>query len=186
MFSTSSQDQSIFSTSCQSQSMFLTCRFRSRRAADSSLLCGPKRQPRPSSGCAATRSLQAFVQFSLSNGFIPMSPGFSTRGTFGCGDVSLAPALRQSPSTLWRPHVHVVLPPLPCQRPWPLSPELSMHSWSTRTTPLHLSLSPPHFELLPTLQGDAHPASHTKTKSTVGSSCIPPSRCLRRRPQSAV
>ena len=92
----------------------------------------------------------------------------------GYGDVLLVPlhALRQSP---WRPHVHMVLPPSPSRQPWPLRPELPMHSWSTRKTPLHMSFSPPHFELLPTLQGDAHQASRTKTKSTVGSSHTVPS-----------
>ena len=76
----------------------------------------------------------------------------------GYGDVSLAPlrALRQSPSTLWLPHVHVVSPPWTCQQPWPLRPEISMHSWSAHKTQLRLSLSPPHSELLPTRQGDAH------------------------------
>ena len=54
-------------------------------------------------------------------------------------------------------------PPLTCQQPWPLRPELSMHSWSTRKTQLRLSLSPPHSELLPTRQGYAHQASRTKT-----------------------
>ena len=111
---------------------------------------------------------------------VPTRPGY--------GDVSLATlrALRQSPSTLWRPHVHVVLPPLPYQQPWPLRPELSMQFWSTRRTQLHLSFLPPHFELLPTRQGDTHQASRTKTKSTVGSSHTLPSRCLRRRPRLAV
>ena len=61
-----------------------------------------------------------------------------------------------------------------------------MHSWSTRTTPLRLSLSPPHSELLPTRQGNSRQASRTKTKSTVGSSHILPSRCLTRRPRFAV
>ena len=57
---------------------------------------------------------------------------------------------------------------------------------STRKIPLHLSFSPPHFELLPTKQRDARQASRTKTKSTVGSSHILPNRCLRRRPRLAV
>ena len=106
----------------------------------------------------------------------------------GYGDVSLAPlrALRQSPSTLWRPHVHVVLPPSPCQQPWPLRPDLSIHSWSARRTPLRLSFLLPRSGLLPTLRGDAHQAPRTKTKSTVGSSHILPSRCLRRPPRLAV
>ena len=69
-------------------------------------------------------------------------------------------------------HVHVVLPPSPCLLPLPLRPELSMHSWSTRKTPLHLSLSPPRSGLLPTKQGDARQASRTKTKSTVGSQSL--------------
>ena len=104
----------------------------------------------------------------------------------GYGDVSLAPlrALRQSPSTLWRPHVHVVSPPSSRQQPWRLRPELSMHSWSMRKTPLHLSWSPQHFEL-PT-QRDAHQASRTKTKSTVGSWHTLSSRCLGRRPRLTV
>ena len=54
LYSSCRQSQSMFSTSCQSQSMYLTCRFRSRRAADSNSLCDPKRQPRPSSGYVAT------------------------------------------------------------------------------------------------------------------------------------
>ena len=95
-------------------------------------------------------------------------------------------ALTQSPSTLWRPHVHVVLPSSPCQQPWPLRPELSMHSRSTRRTTLRLSLLLPRSRLLPTRQADAHQASRKKTKSTVGSSHILPSRCLRRRPRLAV
>ena len=45
--------------------MFLTCRFRSLRAADSSPLCDPERQPRTSSSYAAVRSLQPFVHFPL-------------------------------------------------------------------------------------------------------------------------
>ena len=171
--------------------MFLTSRFRSRRAADSSPLCDPTRQPRTSSSYAAARSLQAFVHLLLGQVFrhhvsrvfrllalsrwsahgvpLPLAP---TR--LGNGDVSLAPlrALRQSPSTLWRPRVHLVSPPLTCQQSWPLRPELSMHSWSKRKTQLRLNLSPPHFELLPTKLGDARKASRTKTKSTVGSSHI--------------
>ena len=134
-----------------------------------------------------------------------MSAGLSTPGTFtivssrrvtaSCTHKTWAwtcltrpplRALRQSPLTLWRPHVHVVLPLLPCQQPMPLRTERSMHSLSTRRTPLHLSLAPPHFELLPTLQGDAQQASRTKTKSTVGSSHTLPSRRLRRRPRLAV
>ena len=65
-----------------------------------------------------------------------------------------------------------------------------MHSWSTCKTPLHLSLPPPHSELLPTRQGDAHhsityedevdrrvfahPAQSLSEKtSTIGSSTCP-------------
>ena len=168
---------SNFSISCQSQSMFLTSRFRSRRAADTSPLRDPKRHPRRSSGDMAAYSLQAFVHFPLSKVFRPHVNGIFDSRHFhdgqltvvplplaptrlGYGDVSLAPlrALKQSPSTLWRPLVHVVSPPLTCQQPWPLRPELSTHSWSTRKTPLRLSSSPPHFELLPTKQGDGPPS----------------------------
>ena len=142
--------------------MFSTCRFRSRRAADSSLLGDPKRHSRQASGDMAPCSLQAFVHFPLSQVFrlrvsgdvrLPTLSRWSAHDVppplaptrLGYGEVSLAPprALRQSsPSTLWRPHVHVVLPPLP--------------SWSMRGTPLHLSLSPQHFEFLRTRQGKHH------------------------------
>ena len=61
-----------------------------------------------------------------------------------------------------------------------------MHSWSTRRNLLHLSLLLSRSGLLPTRQGDAHQASCTKTKSTVGSSHTLPSRGLRRRPRLAV
>ena len=67
--STCRQYQSMFSISCQCQPMFLTCRFRSRRAGDSSLLCDSKRHSRPSSGDKASCSLQAFVHFPLSQMF---------------------------------------------------------------------------------------------------------------------
>ena len=142
--------------------------------------------------------------FPLAKWFVSMSAGFRLRALsrwsadgvplplaptrLGYGDVSLASlcVLSRSLSTLCYPPAHVALPPLPCQQPWPQHPELSMHSWSTCKTPLHLSLSPPHFELLPTKQEDARQASRTKTKSTVGSSNILPSRCLRRCPRLAV
>ena len=106
----------------------------------------------------------------------------------GYGDVLLVldRTLRQSPSTLSRPLAHVALPPSPCLLPKPPLPELSTHSWPTRNTQLHLSLSPPRFELLLKRQEDVHPASRTKTKLTVVSSCTPPNRCLKRRQRRAV
>ena len=176
--------------------MFLIC-FRSRRGRLTQVPCAtPKRHPRPSSGDMATcpfSSIRALpsepsVSSPCWRDFRP--PALSRWSAHGVppplvttrlryGDVSLAPlrALRRSLSTLWRPHAHVVSPPLPCLQPWPLRPDLSMHFWSARKIQLHLSLSPPHFELLPTLQGDAHQASRTMTKSTVGSSHTLPSRC---------
>ena len=140
--------------------MFWTSCFRSLRAAESSPLCDPKRQPGTSSSCVAARSLQAFVHFPLGQVFRPHVSGFSTPALsrwsahvvpvplaptrLGYGDVSLVPlhVLRRSLSTLRHPLVHVVL----CQQPLPLRPELLIHSWSMRRTPLLLSLSPPHFE----------------------------------------
>ena len=126
----------------------------------------PERRPRTSSSYAAAKC------------FVPMSAGFSTPTRLGYGDVSLVPlrALRQSPSTLWRPLVHVVSPPLPCQQPWPLRLELSMHSWSTRKTPRHLSLSPPHFELLPT--GKEMPAKHHVRRRSRSSGLRTPAQSL--------
>ena len=130
MFLTFCQSQSMFLTSCQSQSMFLTCRLRCLRAADSSPLCDPERQPRTSSSYAADRSLQAFVHVpskpSVSSpcqrGFrLPALSRWSAHGVplplaltrLGYGDVSLRVS-RRSLSTLWHPLVHVALPPLPC------------------------------------------------------------------------
>ena len=101
---------------------------------------------------------------------LPLAP---TR--LGCGDVSLVPlrVLRRSLSTLWHPLAHT----------WQssrctLGQRVKLRfTWACRH---HL-----FFELLPTKQGDARQASRTKTKSTVGSSHILPSRCLRRRPRLA-
>ena len=97
----------------------------------------------------------------------------------GYGNVLLIPhrALRQSPSTLSRPLAHVVSPPSPCLLPLP-----PLHS----STQLHLSLLPRRFVLLLMRQEDVHPASRTKTKLTVVSSCTPPNRCLKRRQRRAV
>ena len=96
------------------------------------------------------------MHFLLSQVFRPRSAGFLTPSTFTMVSSRRATTScthktwvwrcltrsipRQSPSTLWRPHVHVFLPHLPCQQPWPLRPELSMHSWSARKN----SASPEH------------------------------------------
>ena len=68
-------------------------------------------------------------------------------------------------------------PHWPNQQPWPRHQELSKHSWSTRQTPLHTNLSPPHFELWPTRQRDASQASRTWIKLTDLSLRTLPSRC---------
>ena len=170
----------MFLTSCQSQSKYSTCRFRNRSVVDSSPLFDPKRQPRPSPADVATCSLQAFVHFPLSQVFrlhvsrIFDSPHFHDGQLPACHvllhpqdlgmEMSHSPPLRasrQSPLTLWRPLVHVASPPLTCQQPSPLRPELSMHSCLTRKTQLRLSLSPPHSELLPT----AHAAQSLSEKT---------------------
>ena len=163
MFLTSRQSHSMFLTSCQFHSMFLTGRFRSLRAADSSPLLRPST---PASnvlqlcGSSLSSSIRAFpsgpsVSSPCQHGFrlpalsrwsdhvvpLPLAP---TR--LGYGNVSLAPlhVLRRSPWTLWHPLAQVALPSLTCQQPLPLSPELSMHSWSMRRTPLRLSLCRHH------------------------------------------
>ena len=160
--------------------MFLTCRFRGLRAANSSPLCDPERQPRTSSSYAAARSLQAFVHFLQGQVFPPLVSGIFDSPHFHEGQLTPCHCLLH-PQDLRMEMFH------------------SSHSasggdrfrrcgisWSTRKTPLRLSLSPPHLEFLPTKQGDARQASRSKTKSTVGSSHILPSRCLRRRPRLAV
>ena len=176
--------------------MFLICfRLRSTGPLDLSLLCDPKRHLRPLSGDMASCWPQAFVHFLLRQvfrshvGWIVDSRHFHDGQLTACHrllypqdlgmEMSHAPlrALRQSPSTQWRPHAHVCFTTFAIVSRQ-LRPEFSMHSWSTRKTPLHLSLSPPHFELLPTLQGDTQQAPRTKTKSTVGSSHTLPSPCL--------
>ena len=64
-----SESSTTFPTCRQSQTMFSTCRFRSRKAAGSSLLCDPQRHPRTSSRYAATCSSHAFVHLPLSQVF---------------------------------------------------------------------------------------------------------------------
>ena len=67
-----------------SQSRFSTCRLRSLRAADSSPLSDPERQPRTSSSYAAARSLQAVVHFPLGHVFGPHVSGvFDSRHFHG-------------------------------------------------------------------------------------------------------
>ena len=92
-------------------------------------------------------------------------------------------ALRQSPSTRWRSCRTRGFTTFDMSRSHGDCAQSSrVHSWSTRKTQLRLSLPPPHSELLPTRQREDRQASRTKTKSTVGSSRIPTSRCLRSRP----
>ena len=62
--------------------MISTCRFHSRRAAGSSFLRDPQRQPRTSSRCAATCSSHAFVHLPLGHVFRPQMSGGSHPGTF--------------------------------------------------------------------------------------------------------
>ena len=104
MFSTFRQSQSMFSNSRQSQSMFSTsCRFRSRRAADSSLLCDPQRQPRTSSRYAATCSLQALVHLPLGQVcVVPKSAWFSHPGTFAMVNSRRATASCTHKTWVWR------------------------------------------------------------------------------------
>ena len=139
----------MFLTPCQSQSTLSTSRF-----------CCPRA---PDSNPSATRNanlerLPVMWQLALFRHWcisfwakcfvrLPTLPRWSAHGVplplaptrFGHGDVSLVPlrVLRRSLSVLWHPLAHVALPPLPCQQPLPLCPRLSMHSWSTRKTPLH-------------------------------------------------
>ena len=193
------------STSCQSQSMFLTCRFRSRRAADSSPLCDPERHPRPSSGDVAACSLQAFVHFPLSQVFRPMSAEFSTPSTFTMVSSRRATASCTHKTWVWRcltrptPRLEVIAIDAGAStrtRGFTTFCHVGSHGHCAQSsrctlgqcvkTQLRLSLSLPHYELLPTRQGDAHRASRTKTKTTVGTSHTLPSRCLRRRPRLVV
>ena len=147
----------------------------------------------------AACSPQAFVHFPLSQVFRPHVSGvFDSRHFLTMVSSRRATASRTHKTWVWRCLTRstqrleaIAFDAVASTRTrgfttFDMSPELSMQSWSTRRTPLHLSLSPPHFEWLPTLQGDAHQASRTKTKSTVGSSHTMPSRCLRRRPRLAV
>ena len=59
----------------QSRPLFLTSCFGSLKAADSSPLCDPKRQPRTSSSYTTARSFRAFVRFLLGQVFRPHVSG---------------------------------------------------------------------------------------------------------------
>ena len=119
-----------YSTCRPSQSMFLTCRFRGRRAADSSPLCDPKRQPRPSNGDFATCSLQALVHFPLSQVFpLQISGIFNSRHFFPDGQLTACHRLLHPQDLgmeMSHSAPHGASPPLTCQQPWPLRPKLSM------------------------------------------------------------
>ena len=140
-------------------------------------LCDPERQPRTSSSYAAVCSLQAFVNFPLSQvfrlhvgGFFRL-PALSRRSAHGAPAASCAhkPALTR-------------------QLPWPLRPELSMHSWSQCVkTQLRLSLSPTTFCVVADAAKRCPPSiTYEDEVHRRGPRTPLPSRCLRRRPRLAV
>ena len=144
--------------------------------AGSSLLCDHQRQPRTSSHYAATCSSHAFGHLPLSQVFRPKSAGFSHPGTFAMVGSRRATASCTHKTWVWRcltrhaPRLEAIA-----------FDAVASHSYTWLDHLCHVS-SHGHFakSSRSTLgqRGYARPASRTKTKSTVGSSCIPPSRCL--------
>ena len=92
----------MFLTSYQSQSKFLTCRFRSRRVADSSSLCHPERQPRTSSTCGNPLLFKHSCISLWAKCFVSMSAGFSTPGTFMMVSLRRATASCTHKTWVWR------------------------------------------------------------------------------------
>ena len=135
--------QSTFLTSCQSQSMFLTV-----AAGTLTQVSRAMSNVHPRCGTLLFSCIRAF----------PSGPSVSSpyQRDFHFPALFLLRALRQSPSTQWRPLAHVAWPPLPCRLTRPPRQKHLTHSWSTRRTQLRLSSSPPHFELLLTRQRTQH------------------------------